>query len=184
MFNAVSKLICSNNSKFCSRISSFAHCLTTRRHKHDIPKHLQNIATEKDPNFAHMVEYYYHNAAKIMEPSLIEELTEKYPKLCKRSIEARVSGLLRFMGYVSTCIEVNFPLMNSKSEIEIITGYRAHHMKQRLPVKGGTYVIFFFCNWVARYTLHHYVVHSSVVLRRCTQKQFMFRKIQIVALIR
>ncbi|XP_073820035.1 big bubble 8 [Musca autumnalis] len=107
------------------------------RWKHEIPKHLQKIPTDKDPNFAHMVEYYYHSAAKLMEPSLIMELTKKYPKLEAKGIEARVSGLLRFMGCVSTCIEVNFPLLRNNSEIEIITGYRAHHMKQRLPVKGG-----------------------------------------------
>ncbi|XP_059217567.1 glutamate dehydrogenase, mitochondrial [Stomoxys calcitrans] len=124
--------------RLCPKKTSILPCLfQAKRHKHEIPKHLQSIATEKDPNFAHMVAYYYHAAAKLMESSLIAELAKKYPKLEAGDVEARVSGILRFMGYVTTCIEVNFPLMNSKSEIEIITGYRAHHMRQRLPVKGG-----------------------------------------------
>lgn len=109
----------------------------SQRGKHEIPKHLEKIPTDKNPNFAHMVEYYYHAAAKLMEPTLIQELIKKYPKLESKSVEARVSGILRFMGRVTTCIEVNFPLLKNNSEIEIITGYRAHHMKQRLPVKGG-----------------------------------------------
>lgn len=36
-----------------------------------------------------------------------------------------------------TCITFTFPIERSNHTTEIVTGYRVHHSKHRMPVKGG-----------------------------------------------
>lgn len=108
------------------------------REEHQIPQHLKNVPQETDPNLAHMVQYYYHAAAQKMESSLIKEIAEKYPKMDEGRRIARVTAILKLMGIVTTSLEVSFPIIKADGTYEIITGYRAHHIKHRLPVKGGT----------------------------------------------
>ncbi|XP_017475745.1 PREDICTED: glutamate dehydrogenase, mitochondrial [Rhagoletis zephyria] len=110
--------------------------LTNTRQKHEIPKHLQKVPKEKNPGFSQMVEYYYHAAAQIMEPMMIKEL-EKYPWMKKEQREERVRGLLRMIGSTTTMLEVTFPIIRDNGSYELITGYRAHHTRHRLPLKGG-----------------------------------------------
>ena len=112
--------------------------LTTLRKKHEIPENIKKVLTT-DPNLADMVKYYYHLAAQKMEPTLIKELEKKYPKMKEKRRMARVEAILNLIGIVQTCIEVNFPIIRDDGTYEILTGYRAHHLKHRLPVKGGMY---------------------------------------------
>ncbi|XP_037927691.1 glutamate dehydrogenase, mitochondrial-like [Teleopsis dalmanni] len=107
-----------------------------RRLKHEIPKHLQGIPKEKSPKLAAMIEYYYHNAASKASDSLVKEM-QKYPQMSDKEREERVSAILRLIGTVSTCLEVTFPIIRKDGKYELITGYRAHHCRHRLPVKGG-----------------------------------------------
>nr|XP_014100826.1 glutamate dehydrogenase, mitochondrial [Bactrocera oleae] len=106
------------------------------REKHVIPKHLEKIRKDKDPPFAQMVEYYYHSAAQLMEPMMIKEL-EKYPYMKKEQRERRVSAMLQLIGSTTNLLEVTFPIIKSDGRYELITGYRAHHTRHRLPLKGG-----------------------------------------------
>lgn len=110
--------------------------LTTLRKKHEIPENIKKVLTT-DPNLADMVKYYYHLAAEKMEPTLVKELEKKYPKMKEKRRMARVEAILNLIGIVQTCVEVNFPIIRDDGTYEILKGYRAHHLKHRLPVKGG-----------------------------------------------
>lgn len=108
------------------------------RNKHQIPEHLKNVGTEKDPEFSAMVQYYYHKAAQVMECELIKEM-DKYSHFKTEEKQQRVSAILNLMGSVCTSLEVSFPIIRKDGSYEIITGYRAHHVRNRLPLKGGQY---------------------------------------------
>ncbi|KAH8383919.1 hypothetical protein KR009_011299 [Drosophila setifemur] len=106
------------------------------RLEHQMPEHLKNVATDKDPEFSAMVLYYYHRAAQTMEPELIKEM-DKYTHLKPEERKARVTAILNLIGSVSTTVEVSFPIVRQDGNYEIITGYRAHHVRHRQPLKGG-----------------------------------------------
>lgn len=108
-----------------------------KRMEHKMPENLKNMNEQEDPNFAHMVQYYYHTAAQYMESALVERLAKKYPLAKGNFIEQRVSAILEMIGMIANCLEVQFPLIKEDGSYEMITGYRAHHCKHRLPVKGG-----------------------------------------------
>lgn len=108
-----------------------------KRMDHKMPDHLKDMKEQEHPNFAHMVQYYYHIAAKHMESALVDRLVKKYPLAKKEFIEQRVSAILQMIGMIANCIEVQFPLIKEDGSYEMITGFRAHHCKHRLPVKGG-----------------------------------------------
>ncbi|KAH8278694.1 hypothetical protein KR018_007078 [Drosophila ironensis] len=109
---------------------------TSRREEHQMPEKLKPVETDKDPEFSAMVLYYYHKAAQTMEPQLIKSMAQ-YAHLKPKEREARVSAILNLIGSVSTCVEVNFPIVRQDGNYEIVTGYRAHHVRHRLPLKGG-----------------------------------------------
>ncbi|KAH8335415.1 hypothetical protein KR074_001504 [Drosophila pseudoananassae] len=106
------------------------------RWEHKMPEHLKKVETDADPEFSAMVLYYYHKAAQAMEPALIESM-EKYTHMKPEERKARVSAILNLIGSVSTSVEVNFPIIRQDGNYEIVTGYRAHHVRHRLPLKGG-----------------------------------------------
>ncbi|KAH8310404.1 hypothetical protein KR044_001126 [Drosophila immigrans] len=108
----------------------------SRRSKHEIPEKLQKIALDKDPEFSAMVLYYYHKAAQTMEKELVKEM-DQYNHFKPEEKQARVSAILNLIGSVCTSLEVSFPIVKSNGTYEIITGYRAHHVRNRLPLKGG-----------------------------------------------
>lgn len=112
--------------------------LVCQRLKHQIPKHLEKVASDKDPEFSAMVLYYYHKAAQTMEPEAIKQM-EKYPHMKPEERQARVKAILNLIGSVATSVEVNFPIVRKNGNYEIVTGYRAHHVRHRLPLKGGKY---------------------------------------------
>ncbi|KAH8388632.1 hypothetical protein KR093_011571 [Drosophila rubida] len=106
------------------------------RSEHKIPEKLQKIATDKDPEFSAMVLYYYHKAAQTMEKELIKDM-DKHSHFKPEQKQSRVSAILNLIGSVCTCLEVSFPIIKADGSYEIITGYRAHHVRNRLPLKGG-----------------------------------------------
>ncbi|XP_017046427.1 LOW QUALITY PROTEIN: glutamate dehydrogenase, mitochondrial [Drosophila ficusphila] len=118
------------------RMPSCCPLLVSVRNEHKIPEKLQSVETDKDPEFSAMVLYYYHKAAQTMEPELIKEM-EKYPHMKAEERQARVSAILNMLGSVSTSVEVNFPIVRKNGTYEIISGYRSHHVRHRLPLKGG-----------------------------------------------
>lgn len=106
------------------------------RFAHVIPKHLQEAAASKDPEFSSMVQYYFHKAAQQMEPDMLKYL-DKHPHMTPADKANRVKVILNIMGNAACCLEVNFPIKRSDGSYEIITGYRSHHTYHRLPLKGG-----------------------------------------------
>ncbi|BFF93036.1 glutamate dehydrogenase mitochondrial [Drosophila madeirensis] len=110
--------------------------IQSRRYEHKMPEHLKKVASDKDPEFSAMVLYYYHQAAQAMESQLVKEMG-KYSHMKPEERQARVSAILNLIGSVTTSMEVSFPIIKSDGAYEIITGYRAHHIRNRLPLKGG-----------------------------------------------
>ncbi|EDV94364.1 glutamate dehydrogenase, mitochondrial [Drosophila grimshawi] len=123
-----------NNVLFSGRFQTSPQL--QKRNEHKIPEKLQKVATDKDPELSAMVMYYYHKAAQIMEKELVKEM-DQYPHLKPEEKQARVSAILNLIGNVNTTLEVNFPIARNDGTYEIITGYRAHHVRNRLPLKGG-----------------------------------------------
>ncbi|XP_055849988.1 glutamate dehydrogenase, mitochondrial [Episyrphus balteatus] len=119
-----------------SMLKSLKPCLNLCRFAHVIPEHLKGIAESKNPEFSAMIQYYFHNAAQIMEKDMIEYLG-KYPQMKPEEKENRVAVILNMIGNTSCCLEINFPITKNDGKYEIITGYRAHHTYHRLPLKGG-----------------------------------------------
>lgn len=106
------------------------------KRNYEIPENLKKIAQDEDPEFSKMVQYYYHNAATLMETQLIQYL-EKYPRWTNAEREHRVNFILKLIGVCNCCFETNFPIFKKDGNYELLTGYRAHHTVHRLPVKGG-----------------------------------------------
>lgn len=65
----------------------------TVRH-YDIPAHLVKVGDEENPSFFRMVEYFYHNAVKVCEPSLVDYLN-KHTHMSEKKRLARVAGILK-----------------------------------------------------------------------------------------
>ncbi|XP_028166449.1 glutamate dehydrogenase, mitochondrial-like isoform X2 [Ostrinia furnacalis] len=103
---------------------------------YEIPEHLKTIATDPNPSFYRMVEYYYHNAVQVVEPSLIEYL-KKYQHMSDKKRLNRVAGILKVMGSCNSSLQFEFPLQRKNGQYEIIHGYRSQHSVHRLPCKGG-----------------------------------------------
>ncbi|KAI5644576.1 hypothetical protein NE865_03465 [Phthorimaea operculella] len=103
---------------------------------YQIPPHLSDVATDKDPSFFRMVEYYYHNAVRICEPSLNAYL-KKHTHLSDKKRNNRVAGILKVMGSCNSSLQFEFPLQRKTGEYEIIQAYRSQHSVHRLPAKGG-----------------------------------------------
>ncbi|ALC46023.1 CG4434 [Drosophila busckii] len=108
----------------------------SKRHEHKIPEKLKSVETDKDPEFSSMVLYYYHKAAQTMEKQLVKEM-DQYSHLKPEQKQSRVTAILNLIGSVTTSLEVSFPIIRKDGSYEIITGYRAHHVRNRLPLKGG-----------------------------------------------
>lgn len=106
------------------------------RSEHKMPEKLKSVETDEDPEFSSMVLYYYHKSAMIMEKELVKEM-DKYAHMKPEERKARVAAILNLIGSVTTSLEVSFPIIKSNGSYEIITGYRAHHIRHRLPLKGG-----------------------------------------------
>merc|ERR1712088_81961 len=100
-----------------------------------IPERLTHIPTADAPSFFNMVEYYFHKACIIAEPSLEQMLHRKRMSADKK--HKLVHGILHMIEPCAHVLEMNFPLQKDDGSIEIITGYRAQHSHHRTPCKGG-----------------------------------------------
>ncbi|XP_030031297.2 glutamate dehydrogenase, mitochondrial-like [Manduca sexta] len=103
---------------------------------YDIPEHLQKVASDPNPSFYRMVEYFYHNAVKVCEASLLEYL-QKHTHLSDKKRRQRVTGILKVMGSCNSSLQFEFPLQRKNGDYEIVQGYRSQHSVHRLPCKGG-----------------------------------------------
>ncbi|KAJ0178007.1 hypothetical protein K1T71_006880 [Dendrolimus kikuchii] len=103
---------------------------------YEIPDRLKSVATDADPSFFMMVDYFYHNAVKVCEPSLTEYL-KKHTHMSDKKRKNRVSGILKVMGSCNSSLQFEFPLQRKDGSYEIIQGYRSQHSVHRLPCKGG-----------------------------------------------
>ncbi|EDW14639.2 glutamate dehydrogenase, mitochondrial [Drosophila mojavensis] len=106
------------------------------RQKHQMPEHLKKVETSKNPRLSDIVMYNYHRAAQIMEEDLVKSL-DQYAHFKPAEKQARVTAILNLIGSVTSSLEVSFPIIKNNGSYEIITGYRAHHVRHRLPLKGG-----------------------------------------------
>ncbi|PVU84648.1 hypothetical protein BB559_005183 [Furculomyces boomerangus] len=84
---------------------------------------LRSVATatpkavlDDEPNFLTSVEMYFDKAAKHSHANIQQ---------------------LKAIKSIDNVLSVSFPIEKSNGEIEIIRGYRAHHSRHKLPVKGG-----------------------------------------------
>ncbi|KAK2703887.1 glutamate dehydrogenase, mitochondrial-like [Artemia franciscana] len=100
-----------------------------------IPERLRDIEDAADPNFFHMVEFFFHRACGVLQDKLVEEM--KAPRMSLEDKKKKVVGLLKIMEPCHHVLEVSFPLKRDNGEYEMITGYRAQHSQHRMPCKGG-----------------------------------------------
>ncbi|KAJ8719247.1 hypothetical protein PYW07_016803 [Mythimna separata] len=117
------------------RVPARAPMLMSVRH-YDIPKHLTKIGEEANPDFFRMVEFFYHSAVQVVEPSLVEYLN-KHTHMSEKKRLQRVAGILKVMGSCNSCIQMEFPLQRKSGDYDIIQAYRVQHSVHRLPCKGG-----------------------------------------------
>merc|ERR1712061_471624 len=121
-----------------ARMSSAGSFHTSSKNQADtweIPERLHHIPTAESPSFFNMVEYYFHKACVVAEPSLFDMLQRE-----RTNIEAKkrkVHGILKIIEPCAHVLEVNFPLLRDDGSFEMINGYRAQHSHHRSPCKGG-----------------------------------------------
>merc|ERR1712029_1224957 len=82
-----------------------------------------------------MVEYYFHRACVVAEPSLFDMLHRM--KLSQEQKAQKAHGILKIIEPCAHVLEVNFPLQRDDGSFEMINGYRAQHSHHRSPCKGG-----------------------------------------------
>lgn len=122
---------------FSKTVFSKKYCLLAIfKRDYEIPAHLAEIAKHPNPSFYRMVEYFYHSAVKVAEPSLIEYL-KKYTYMSDKKRSIRVAGILKVMGSCNSVIQFEFPLQRKNGTYEIVRAYRSQHSVHRLPCKGG-----------------------------------------------
>lgn len=68
------------------------------RRNYEIPAHLKEIGTATDPSFYKMVEYFYHFAVKVCEPTLLDYL-KKHTHFSEKKRVQRVAGILKVRKY-------------------------------------------------------------------------------------
>ncbi|XP_023935183.2 glutamate dehydrogenase, mitochondrial [Bicyclus anynana] len=103
---------------------------------YEIPAHVQDVIKDPDPSFYRMVEYFYHFAVKVAEPSL-EEYLRRHAHFSDKKRKQRVAGILKVMGSCNSSLQFEFPLLRKNGDYEIVHGYRSQHSVHRLPCKGG-----------------------------------------------
>lgn len=107
---------------------------------HQMPKHLEIVATAEKVLFTDMVEYFFHKALQVCEPTLIE-MVRPYHKNHEKAVN-RVKSIKSVISVPASTIEVTFPIRMDSGEYRMFTGYRVHHSIHRLPCKGGKYKLF------------------------------------------
>lgn len=102
------------------------------RNAHKIPKKLENVPEQANPKFSEMVQYYFHRAVQILEPTFEEKLCPRYD-----DPQPRIKAIIEIMATCQGVLSVTFPIRRDDDTFELFRAYRAHHCSHRLPVKGG-----------------------------------------------
>lgn len=100
---------------------------------HQMPEHLRDIATAKNPKFFHMVEYFFNRAVQVAQEQLIADIKGNDKALNRK----KARGILTMMQSCHGILELNFPIKRDNGEYELVHGYRAQHSVHRFPTKGG-----------------------------------------------
>lgn len=106
----------------------------SRHYAKNIPTHLRNILSAKDPKFFDMVEYFFRRGSHLSENQLVKSIQGNASVAEKKK---RAKGILMLMQRCDYILEVTFPIRRDSGEFEMITGYRAQHCTHRTPTKGG-----------------------------------------------
>lgn len=106
---------------------------------HKIPDRLKDIASDENPRFFNMIEYFFHRACQISEDKLVEDVGKR-SKMTIEEKRKKVKGILMLMEPCDHILETTFPLRRDSGDYEMITGYRAQHSTHRTPCKGGIIV--------------------------------------------
>lgn len=113
---SATRISCSSCSRFHSSPIPFK-----RYFSHASSTHLDGLHPEttptKEPSFLQSVEIFYDRAASL--------LTTVSP------------ATLAHVRAIDSTLSFTFPIQKRDGSTEIITGYRVHHSKHKLPVKGG-----------------------------------------------
>merc|ERR1712226_114871 len=121
-----------------ARMSNAGSFHTSSKNQSDtweIPERLHHIPTAESPSFFNMVEYYFHKACVVAEPSLFDMLQRERTNIDAK--KRKVHGILRIIEPCAHVLEVNFPLHKDDGSYEMITGFRAQHSHHKTPCKGG-----------------------------------------------
>ncbi|CAL8140801.1 unnamed protein product [Orchesella dallaii] len=104
--------------------------------QHKMPDRLKAVESADDPLFFEMVEYYYHKALEVAEPSLVAGL-KMGPLATISEKRDQAHGIMRMLEPCSHVLEVAFPIKRDSGKYEMVTAYRAQHSNHRTPTKGG-----------------------------------------------
>lgn len=87
-----------NAFKLCkSAVKAITPMRMPVRH-YEIPKHLAEVGCEPNPDFFRMVEFFYHSAVRVCEPSLVKYLA-RHTHLSEKKRQQRVSGILKVSSF-------------------------------------------------------------------------------------
>lgn len=100
---------------------------------HQMPDHLKEMATAKNPKFFDMVEYFFHRGVQVAQEQLIADMKGND----KEANRKKAKGILLLMQSCNSILEINFPIKRDNGDYKMIHGYRAQHSLHRLPTKGG-----------------------------------------------
>ncbi|CAB3227479.1 unnamed protein product [Arctia plantaginis] len=103
---------------------------------YEIPEEFKAVISDPNPMFYKMVQYFYHNAVSVCEPSLMDHLS-KHTHMSEKKRKQRLDGILKVMGSCNSSLQFEFPLQRKSGDYEIIHAYRSQHSVHRLPCKGG-----------------------------------------------
>lgn len=99
-----------------------------------VPENLADMPEQENPRFFEMVEYFFHRACQLVEPSLVDTMRSRISRDAK---EQKVRGILNMIQPCHHVLELCFPIKRDDGTFEMITGYRSQHSQHRLPTKGG-----------------------------------------------
>ena len=92
-------------------------------------------------SFFETTEKFIDAAAKLLEPTLVKELTS-LRGMSEEDRVKRVRGILNIIKPCNRVLAVNFPIRRDDGTFEMIEGWRAQHSDHMTPCKGGKHVVY------------------------------------------